>query len=162
MAQTEGTTMGTAENLKSRLTRYAFNLAPVFRATGAWITHISVDLQLVKLKLPLMLKTKNPMGTMCGGNMYSAVHGIYLVMLMKNLGPDYLCLDRLSTIKFLKPGKGTLFAQFELTQREIQAVKAAIAENGRTDRQYLVELKDANGVICGEVTCTVHVRLKAG
>jgi acyl-coenzyme A thioesterase PaaI-like protein len=162
MAQPEGTNMSAAENLKSRFTRYAFNLAPVFRATGAWITHISADLQLVKLKLPLTLKTKNPMGTMCGGNMYSAVHGIYLVMLMKNLGPGYLCLDRLSTIKFLKPGKGTLFAQFELTPDEIATVKALLAEYGRTDRQYQVELKDANGVVCSEVTCTVHVRLKAG
>jgi acyl-coenzyme A thioesterase PaaI-like protein len=154
--------MSPAENLKSRFTRYAFNLAPVFRATGAWITHISADLQLVKLKLPLTLKTKNPMGTMCGGNMYSAVHGIYLVMLMKNLGPGYLCLDRLSTIKFLKPGKGTLFARFELTPDEIATVKALLAEYGRTDRHYQVELKDANGVVCSEVTCTVHVRLKAG
>ncbi|WP_395670142.1 DUF4442 domain-containing protein [Rhodoferax sp.] len=152
--------MGTTESLKSRLMRYAFNLSPVFRATGAWITHISADLRLVKLKLPLTLKTKNPMGTMCGGNMYSAVHGIYLVMLLKNLGPNYLCLDRLSTIKFLKPGRGTLFAQFELTRDEIDAVKALVAEHGRIDRQYRIELKDANGVLCGEVTCTVHVRLK--
>ena len=153
--------MNAAESLKSRCLRYAFNVAPVFRATGAWITHISADMRLVKLKLPLTLKTKNPMGTMCGGNMYSAVHGIYLVMLMKSLGPGYLCLDRFSTIKFLKPGKGTLYAQFELTQGEIEAVKGLVEEQGRTDRQYLIELKDASGLVCGEITCTVHVRLKA-
>jgi len=98
------------------------------------------------------------MGTMCGGNMYSAVHGIYPVMLMKNLGKDYVCLDRLSTIKFLKPGKGTLFTQFELTQTEIDEVEALVEQSGRTDRQYLVELKDKNGMVCGEVTCTVNVR----
>jgi uncharacterized protein DUF4442 len=100
------------------------------------------------------------MGTMCGGNMYSAVHGIHLVMLMKNLGKDYACIDRLSVIKFLKPGKGTLFAHFELTQPELDEVKALVEKNGRTDRQYLVELKDTNGVVCGEVTCTVNIRKK--
>lgn len=100
------------------------------------------------------------MGTMCGGNMYSAVHGVYLVMLMKNLGSEYVCLDRLSIIKFLKPGKGTLFTQFELTQSEIDEVQAMVEQNGKTDRQYLVELKDKNGVVCGEVTCTVNVRKK--
>jgi hypothetical protein len=104
--------MSAVESLKSRFTRYAINISPVFRATGAWITHISSDLRLIKLKLPLTLKTKNPMGTMCGGNMYSAVHGIYFVMLMKNLGSSYFCVDRFSTIKFLKQGKGTLFTHF--------------------------------------------------
>ena len=82
-------------------------------------------------------------------------------MLLRNLGSSYLCLDRLSTIKFLKPGKGTLYAQFELARDEIEAVKTLVADHGRTDRQYLVELRDASGVVCGEVTCTVHVRLKA-
>ena len=106
--------MSIAENFKSKLMKYAVNVSPVFRATGAWITHVSADMRLVKLKLPLKLKAKNPMGTMCGGNMYSAVHGIYLVLLMKNLGNDYACIDRLSIIKFLKPGKSTLFAEFEL------------------------------------------------
>lgn len=47
-----------AENLRSRLIRYAVNVPPVFRATGAWITFISVDIRLVKLRLPLKLKTK--------------------------------------------------------------------------------------------------------
>lgn len=152
--------MSTAENFKSKLLRYMANVAPVFRATGAWITHISADMRLVKLELPLKLKTKNPMGTMCGGNMYSAVHGIYGVMLMKHLGKDYFCIDRLSTIKFLKPGKGNLFTQFELTQAEINEVKTLVDLNGKTDRQYLVELKDKNGIVCGEVTCTINIRKK--
>jgi acyl-coenzyme A thioesterase PaaI-like protein len=154
--------MSAVESLRSRFTRYAVNISPVFRATGAWMTHISADFRLVHLKLPLNLKTKNPMGTMCGGNMYSAVHGIYFVMLMKNLGSSYFCVDRFSTIKFSKPGKGVLFARFELTAREIDTVKTLVAEHGRTDRQYLVELKDASGIVCAEVTCTVHVRLKVG
>lgn len=152
--------MPSVENFKSRLLRYAVNVVPVFRASGAWITHISADMRLVKLKLPLKLKTRNPLGTLCGGNMYSAVHGIYLVMLQKNLGKDYVCLDRLSSIKFLKPATSTLFTQFELSQTEIDEVKALVEQTGKTDRQYLIQLKDKNGLLCAEVTCTVHVRRK--
>ena len=152
--------MSTAENFKSRLLRYLVNVTPVFRATGAWITHVSADVRFVKLELPLKLTTKNPMGTMCGGNMYSAVHGIYLVMLMHALGKDYACIDRLSTIKFLKPGKGTLFARFALTQEAIDETIALVGQEGRADRQFLVELKDKDGVVCSEITCTVNVRKK--
>lgn len=152
--------MSVAESLKSKLIRYAVNVTPVFRATGAWITHVSADMRTVKLKLPLKLKTKNPLGTMCGGNMYSAVHGIYLVMLMKNLGKEYACVDRLSIIKFLKPGKSTLFAKFELTQMEIDQIKALVEKNGKIDREYIVKLENSNEVVCGEVTCTVNIRKK--
>jgi uncharacterized protein DUF4442 len=152
--------MTAAENFKSKLMTYAVNVAPASRDTGASITHVSADMRFVRLKLPLHRKPKNPVGAMCGGDKYSAVHSIYLVMLMKSLGKDYACIDRLPITKFLKPGKGTLFTQFELTQAEIDEVKALIERNGRTDRQYLVELKDTNGAVCGEGTCTVKTRKK--
>jgi acyl-coenzyme A thioesterase PaaI-like protein len=155
-----GIEMGTVENWKLRVVRCVVNVTPVFRATGAWITHISADTRLVKLKLPLKLKTKNPMGTMCGGNMYSAVHGIYLVMLTKNLGNDYTCVDKYSTIKFLKPAKGTLFTQFELSDAEINAIKSSVEIHEKVDREYLVKLNDTDGVTCAEVTCTVNIRRK--
>ena len=152
--------MHAPESLKSRLLRYAVNITPVFRATGAWITHISSDVRLVKLKLPLTLKTKNPMGTMCGGNMYSAVHGIYAVMLARQLGGEYVCVDRFSTIKFLRPGKGAWFTQFELTQAEVDEVKSLVEQGGKAERQYRVELKDHAGATCCEIACAVHVRKK--
>ncbi len=90
--------------------------------------------------------------------MYSSVHGIYLVMLMKNLGNNYIVLDRSATVRFLKPGKGTLFTQFELSDFELNEVRELVEQNGKTDRQYLIELKDKNGVVCGDVMSTIHIR----
>jgi hypothetical protein len=148
------------ESFKTKLMKYAFNLMPVFRATGAWITHINSDMRLVKLKLPLNLKTKNPLGTMCGGNMYSSVHGIYSVMLIKNLGRNYLILDRTATIRFLKPGRGTLYTQFEISESEISEIKSLVDQQGKIDRQYLIELKDQTGLLCGDVVNTIHIRRK--
>lgn len=147
----------TTETFKSRLLRCLVNITPVFRATGAWVTYIDADIRLVKLELPLKLKTRNPMGTLCGGNMYSAVHGVYSTMLMKNIGQEYVCIDRLATIKFLKPAKSTLFTQFEITQEEIDETRILVEQNGKTDRQYLVKLKDKDGVVCCEVTSTINV-----
>jgi hypothetical protein len=36
----------------------------------------------------------------------------------------------------LKPGKGTLFAQFELSQNEIDEVRALVVKDDRTDQNY--------------------------
>lgn len=64
------------------------------------------------------------------------MHGIYAVMLMKNFGTEFSCVDRLSIIKFLKLGKGTLFVQFELSQNEIDEVRALVEKDDRTDQNH--------------------------
>lgn len=149
-----------SENLKSKLLRYGFNFFPAFRASGAWLTHISPDVRDVRLKIPLKLKTRNYIGTLCGGNMYSAVDGVYLVMLIKNLGTDYIVWDKSASIRYKKPAKGTLFAEFKITESELDTIKSAVNLHGKVDRDYLVELKDEANVVCAEIVKTIHVKRK--
>ena len=148
------------ENFKSRMLRYAFNLFPPFRTSGAWLTQISADVRYVRLKIPLKLKTRNYVGTLCGGNMYSAVDGVYMVMLIKNLGNDYLVWDKTATIRYKKPAKGTLFAEFQLTEGELQEIKYEVARQGKIDREYLIQLVDESDTVCAEVTKTIHIKQK--
>ena len=65
---------------KTRIQRILFNLFPVFRNTGARITYLAEDEHLIKLKLPLKRSTRNYVGTIYGGTMYSALDGILMVM----------------------------------------------------------------------------------
>jgi Domain of unknown function (DUF4442) len=148
------------ESFKSKILRYGFNLFPAFRSSGGWLTHVSTDFRYVRLKIPLTLKTRNYVGTLCGGNMYSAVDGVYLVMLLKNLGSDYLVWDKAAAIRYKRPAKGTLFAEFRLTEDELQQIKHEVARQGKVDREYLIELMEASGVVCAEVIKTIHVKQK--
>ncbi len=148
------------ENFKSKLLRYGFNLFPPFRSSGAWLTQIGADIRYVRLKIPLKLKTRNYVGTLCGGNMYSAVDGVYMVMLIKNLGNNYLVWDKVATIRFKKPAKGTLFAEFRLTEGELQEIKHEVARQGKVDREYLIQLVDESDTVCAEVIKTIHIKQK--
>ncbi len=100
------------------------------------------------------------MGTLCGGNMYSAVDGVYLVMLIKNLGNDYLVWDKAATIRYKKPAKGTLFSEFRLTEGELQEIKHEVARQGKVDREYLIQLVDESDTVYAEVTKTIHIKQK--
>lgn len=148
------------ENLKSKLLRYGFNFFPAFRASGAWLTHISADIRQVRLTLPLKLKTRNYVGTLCGGNMYSAIDGVYVVMLIKNLGRDYIVWDKSAVIRYKKPATERLFAEFLMTENELDAIKQAVRLEGKVDREYLIELKTASNVVCAEISKTVHIKKK--
>jgi acyl-coenzyme A thioesterase PaaI-like protein len=107
-----------AESLRSRLFRWRFNLFPAYRASGGRVSYIAEDFREMRVKIPLSRRTRNYVGTIYGGSMYSAVDPIYMLVLIRILGPGYTVWDK-ATIAFRKPGKETLYVDFELSDEEI-------------------------------------------
>ncbi len=148
------------ESLRSRLYRWGFNLFPAYCATGARITYISRDFREVHVKLPLTWQTRNYVGTIFGGSMYAAVDPVYMLMLIKNLGPNYVVWDKSACINFKKPGRTTLFARFELGYQDIEAIRKDLVENRSIDRTYQVELTDKKGIVHASVEKVIYIRPK--
>jgi Domain of unknown function (DUF4442) len=146
------------ESLRTRLLRHAFNWVPAWRGTGARIAYIADDWREVRVELPLTLRTRNYVGTMFGGSMYAAVDPFYMIMLIRNLGPDYVVWDKAASIRFLKPARSRLFARFVLDEGELSAIRAALETARSVDRVYVVELLDREGVPHAVVEKTVYVR----
>lgn len=148
----------THESWATRVTRWGFNLAPVYRGTGARVTHISADWRDVRVRLPLSLRTRNYVGTIFGGSMYGAVDPFYMIMLIRNLGRDYIVWDKAATIRFKKPGRATLYARFTLDQAELDAIRAESLTAHSIDRVYRVDLTDAQGVVHAEIDKVIYIR----
>lgn len=146
------------ERLRARLTRFGFNLFPAFWSTGARITHLSPDFREIRIRLPLSWRTRNYVGTIFGGSMYAAVDPIYMVMLIRNLGPAYLVWDKAATIRFRKPGRAALFANFSLDQREVDDIRTALESEAFVERVYDVDLVDDLGVVHASIRKTLHIR----
>ncbi|MEF8839489.1 MAG: DUF4442 domain-containing protein [Haloarculaceae archaeon] len=92
------------ESLKTRLSRYYFNLFPAYRRTGGRVAHIAADWSTVRVAVPLNRRTKNYMGTIFGGSLYGAVDPVYAMMLIKRLGEGYEVWDKAARIEFRNPG----------------------------------------------------------
>lgn len=148
------------ESIKTRLMRYGFNLAPVYRGTGGRVTYIAADWREVRVRVPLSWRTRNYVGTMFGGSMFGAVDPFYMIMLMQNLGNGYVVWDKAARIEFRKPGRSTLEAVFLLDEAELDAIRDALQASPAVERSYPIELRDRDGVLCAVVTKTVHVRAK--
>lgn len=149
-----------SESLRTRLLRWGFNWFPAYRGTGARITYIARDLREIRIRLPLSWRTRNYVGTIFGGSMYGAVDPIYMVMLIRNLGPEYVVWDKAASIRFRRPGRTTLHARFLLDDAELDAIRAALVDASAIDRTYTVELVDAEGVVHATVEKTIHIRRK--
>jgi hypothetical protein len=155
------TTPDTPESWATRMIRWGFNLAPVYRGSGAWVTRISADWRDVRIKLPLSLRTRNYVGTIFGGSMYAAVDPFYMIMLIRNLGKGYTVWDKAASIRFRKPGKTTLYARFTLDEAELDAIRAALETERSVDRVYTVTLTDAHGVVHAEIEKVIYIRRAA-
>lgn len=133
------------ESFASKIDRWKFNLFPAYRRSGGRVLYISDDYRQMRVKIPLNWQTRNYVGTIYGGSMYAGIDPIYMLMLIKTLGKNYIVWDKAATIRFKRPGKETLFADFELTVDELDEIKRILETQKSVDRVYNVELKDKNG-----------------
>ena len=148
------------ESFRSKTFRWGFNLFPAYRGTGGRVIYVADDWREVRVKLPLNWRTRNYVGTIYGGSIYGAIDPIYMLMLMKILGPGYIVWDKAAKVRFRKPGKGALFADFQLSTDEINEIKS-LAETSRSlDRIYNVELKSREGVVQAEIEKTLYISKK--
>jgi len=148
------------ESLKSRLTRILFNYVPIFWSTGARVTYLAEDFKEMHLRLPLSWRTRNYVGTIFGGSMFSATDVLYFLLVRKNLGEDYIVWDKASCIRFKKPGTETLYAKAVIYDEEIEIIKTELLNTDKIDRVYYLDLVDEAGNICASVEKTIHIQNK--
>lgn len=109
------------------------------------------------MKIPLSWRTRNYVGTIYGGSLYGAIDPIYMLMLIKILGRDYVVWDKAATIRFKRPGKETLFAEFVITDDEVAEIKRLAETEKSLDRIYNLELKDKKGVVHAFIEKTLYI-----
>jgi acyl-coenzyme A thioesterase PaaI-like protein len=149
-----------AESWQSKIDRWKFNFFPAYRGTGARVVYISSDYREIRIKIPLNWRTRNYVGTIYGGSMYAGIDPIYMLMLIKNLGKKYIVWDKAATIRFKRPGKETLFADFLVTQEELDEIKLILQSQKSVDRIYTVELKDKDGRVHCLIEKTIYIANK--
>jgi acyl-coenzyme A thioesterase PaaI-like protein len=149
------------ESLQTRLLRWKFNLFPAYRGTGGRVTYLASDFSEVKVEVPLSRRTRNLVGTIFGGSLYAALDPIYMIMLMRLLGPDYLVWDKAATIRFRKPGRSTLQATFRIEAAELEAIRSATAAGDPIDRTWEVQLIDGSGVVHVTMEKVIYICLRS-
>ncbi|HXJ30438.1 MAG TPA: DUF4442 domain-containing protein [Gemmatimonadales bacterium] len=149
-----------AESFRSRLVRWGFNWFPAFRRTGGRLVYLADDWRDVRVKLALSWRTRNYVGTMFGGSLYAATDGIYMVMLIKQLGPEYVVWDKSASIRFRKPCRTTVYAAFAIDERETDSIREQLKTEPKIDRQYQVDWTDQEGTVYATVETTIHIRRK--
>lgn len=137
-----------------------FNVWPAIRGTGGRLTHVKSDWTEIDVKLPLSWRTRNYVGTIFGGSIYASVDPWLMVMILRQLGDDYVVWDKSARIWFKRPGTRTLYAEFRVPPSEIEDLKRVVDEQDQLDRTYSFDLKDADGKVYATVDKVIYVARK--
>jgi len=144
--------------ISNKLRCWSFYLFGCYRGTGGRLRYIAEDWSEVRLELPLSWRTRNYVGTIFGGSIYSAVDPIYMLMLIRRLGPEFIVWDKAASVEFKKPGRETLHARFVIDDDELAAIRAALDTQRSIDRKYVVELIDGSETVCARVEKLIYIK----
>ncbi len=145
----------------AKLMKVGMNLFPPIRRTGGRIDYVAPDMREVRIRLPLNWSTRNIMGSIFGGSMFSITDPIYMTLLYFNLGNDYVVWDKGASIRFRKPGKTTLYGTFKVTETELDEIREQLKHTHSIDKIYPVQLIDRKGVVHAELERVIYIGNKA-
>ncbi len=140
--------------------RMLLNLWPPFLGAGIRVKRLGSSWTEIDVEMKLRWWNRNYVGTHYGGSLYSMTDPFLMLMLIENLGKDYLVWDKSASIRFKKPGRGTVSASFRLSQEQIREIKQALNSQEKIERAFTVEVKDESGSVIAEVEKLLHVRRK--
>jgi hypothetical protein len=140
--------------------RRLVNLWPPFLGAGIRIKHIAPDMKAVDVEMKLRFWNANYVGTHFGGSLFAMTDPFYMLMLMANLGRDYIVWDKASSIRYRKPGKGTVRAEFRLSDAQVDDIRERLKTLPKYEPKFFVEVKDDQGIVIAEIEKLLHVRRK--
>ena len=146
--------------MRSRRLLRLLRMYPPFLGAGIRIKRMSEDMREIDVEMKLRWWNSNCVGTHYGGSLYSMADPFYMLMLIDNLGREYIVWDKAASIRFRKPGSGTVRAEFRLTQQQLDELRAQVDAQGKIEPTFTVQVRDEQGEVVAEVEKLLHIRRK--
>ena len=140
--------------------RRMLNIWPPFLFSGISILEVSKDFRHARVRLKKKAITSNYVGTLFGGSLFAMTDPFYMLMIMKNLGSQYIVWDKRSEIEYVSPGKATVFAEFFVKDSDLDEVMREVEVNGKYLKWFEVDIKTADGTVVAIVKKQIYIRKK--
>lgn len=140
--------------------RRLVNFWPPFLGAGICITQIAPDMKAIDVEMKLRFWNANYVGTHFGGSLFAMTDAFYMLMLIANLGPDYVVWDKAASIRYRRPGRSTMRAEFRLSDSRLDDIREKLKTLPKYEPVFSVAVKDEQGIVIAEVEKVLHVKRK--
>jgi acyl-coenzyme A thioesterase PaaI-like protein len=137
---------------KSRMSLLKYmNLWPPLLGAGIKVVKMDKHLRAVDVEMRMRPWNRNIVGSHFGGSLFAMTDPFYMLMVIENLGREYVVWDKAASIRYRKPGKGTMRAEFRLPEERVEEIRAAVEAEERCEPRFVIEVKDEDGDVVAEV-----------
>ncbi|MBB4964029.1 DUF4442 domain-containing protein [Saccharothrix violaceirubra] len=146
--------------MKASTLRRGMNLWPPFLFSGIRVVEISDDYRYARVRMRLRPWNRNFVGTHFGGSLFAMTDPFWMLLVLHNLGRDYVVWDRAGEIEFLRPGRGTVAAEFRLTDEHVDEIRARTGDGDKALLWFPVDVVTPDGQVVARVRKQVYARRK--
>ena len=146
--------------LMKRHLRRMMNWWPPFLASGISVTRLDPNWRHIDVELRLHWWNANYVGSHYGGSLYSMTDPFYMLMLIENLGREYVVWDKAATIRFRRAVREPVRANFVISELQLDEIRTALATQGKFEPTFKVDVRDRAGNVVAEVEKLLYIRRK--
>jgi len=146
---------------RSRFLLRIMSLYPPLAGAGVRVRTLATAPLAFETELRLRWWNRNYVGTQFGGSLYAMTDPFYMLILIDALGPGFEVWDKAATVRFRRPGRGTVRARFEIPPARIEEIRREAESAGRAEPVFLARVVDEAGETVTEVEKVVSVRRRA-
>lgn len=145
---------------RATLFRWRLNLYPPYVGAGVHVVHVADDLRTIQVELRLRWWNQNYVGTAFGGSLYSFVDPFFMLILFETFHQEAVVWDKAATIRFRRPGRGTVRATITVPPERIEAIRARLQTEARFEEHFTLPILAEDGTVVAEVDKVLHLARK--
>lgn len=148
----------TSNQMKKMIRR--ISLYPPYLGAGIKLKKVNDEFNRFEVELKMRWFNRNIFGTHFGGSLFAMTDPFYVFIIMNYLGKGYIIWDKSAKIKFVKPGKRTVKAVFEISKEELQKIKEETDQAGKKTFFFTATVTNEENETIAIVDKEIYVRKK--
>ncbi|MGW6446097.1 DUF4442 domain-containing protein [Lentzea sp. NPDC055074] len=146
--------------MKASRLRFGMNLWPPFLFAGIRVEEISPDYRYARVRMRLRPWNRNFFGTHFGGSLFAMTDPFWVLLLFNQLKGEHVVWDQAGEIEFVAPGRGTVRAEFRLTDEHVEQVLEQTKGSEKALIWFDTDVVGQDGAVIARVKKQVYARRK--
>jgi len=144
--------------MNNRFFKLLLNIYPPYIGAGIRVRKVAPDFREVVVQMRLRWYNRNYFNTHFGGSLYAMVDPFYCLMLVQVLGKGYIVWDQAAKVEFIKPGRGTVTATFEISDDQVDDILTQTAGGQKYMPDFKVDVYDNKGEPVARISKVLYIR----
>jgi hypothetical protein len=103
---------------------------------------------------------RNYVGTHFGGSLYTMCDPFFMLILLQQLGPDFVVWDKAATIRFRRPGRSRVHARIHIPADRIEEIRQQALRDGVVEPTFQTEVLDGQDKVVAQIDKLLYVKWK--